>query len=315
MADLQDFDSLTRRNVLSAGAGLATLGIAGCVSEGGDSNPDGLTSVTSSFFMLYDLARNVAGDGLSVEDLVPVGDHGDDWEPGPEIVEEIVEADAFVYIAGFRSWSDNVVETIEEEGLNVTVVDAAAGIEYIEGEGGREEDPHFWMDPPRAEEAVENIRDGFVAADPENESIYEENASTLVERIDDVQEQYEEAMNERTKDLIVVGSHDSYQYWHNRYGFDIHSPVGISPDGEPTPQEMEEMTGLIEEYDLGYVLYDMYEPDDYARAIADETGTELLPLSPIEATTQEQLEAGMGWVEHMLEINLETLRKALEVEE
>ena len=335
MQTSSDDSSVSRRRVLAVGTTTAALGLAGCIggsdddSESPDSDDTGsddagsdddagaggdISAVNGSFFMLYDLARNVAGDHLEVTDLVPTGSHGDDWEPGPDIIEDVAAADVFVYIDGFRSWSDDVADALPDDYPDIVVIDAAEGIEYIEGESGRDVDPHFWMDPMLAQEAVENIRDGFAEADPDNASVYEDNAEEFIDRLGDVHEQYERAMAHREQDLIVIGSHDSFQYWTVRYDLDIHSPVGISPDGEPTPQEMQEITDLVEEHDLQYVLYDKYEPKDYAESLASETGTDILPLSPIEATTEEQLEAGMGYVEHMLEINLETLERALEVE-
>ena len=307
----------SRRSVLTSSAAAVAFGLAGCVGEisGGGSGDDGeISAVNGSFFMLYDLASQVAGDQLDVDDLVPAGAHGDDWEPSPGIIEEVAEADVFVYLDGFRGWSDNVASSLPDDYPNVVVIDAGEGIEFIEGETGRDLDPHFWLDPLLAKDAVENIRDGYIEADPDHESVYEENAAEFSDRLDDVHEQFETAMDNRTQDVIVIGSHDSFQYWTDLYDLEIHSPVGISPDGEPTAREMQEISDIVEENDLKYILYDMYEPTDYADSIADETGTEILPLSPIEATTEEQLEDGMGYVEHMLDINLDTLEQALEVE-
>ena len=304
---------LSRRQAVGSGVAMA-FGVAGCLSgEDGRVNRSDGTAVNGSFFVLYDLARQVAGDELSVEDLVPIGAHGDDWEPSPGIIEEIAEADIFVYIDGFRGWSDAVARSLPSDYPEVTVIDAADGIDYISGESGRGEDPHFWLDPVLAREAVENIRAGFIEADPDNASVYESNAGEYIERLDEVHRQFVEAMDHRQKDTLVIGSHDSFQYWTQRYELSIYSPVGISPDGEPTAREMEEVTTIINEHGLGYILYDMYEGMNYAESLQEETGTELLPLSPIEATTEEQLEQDMGYVEHMLEINLETVRQALEV--
>lgn len=320
MKDLQT-SNVSRRKVLSSAGATAVVGLAGCVGEmpwneasgaGGDGE---ISAVAGSFFMLYDLARNVAGEQLAVEDLVPVGAHGDDWEPDPNVMERVAEADVFVYIDGFRGWSDDVAGSLPEDFPEMVVIDAAEGIDYIEGEAGREEDPHFWMDPLKAKDAVENIRDGFVEADPDNGDGYEDNTDALLAELDVVHDAFETIAENRSRDLIVVGSHDSYQYWIPRYGFDIYSPVGIDPDSEPSPQEMDQVRSLVDEHDLDYILYDMYEPTDYAESLAAETDTEILPLSPIEATTEEQLEDGMGYVEHQLDINAETLRKALGVEE
>ena len=83
-----DSRQISRRGLLVTGGTAATLGAAGCL--GGDAttsdDDEDLSAVNGSFFMLYDLARNVAGDTLRVEDLVPAGAHGDDWEPSPGMV-------------------------------------------------------------------------------------------------------------------------------------------------------------------------------------------------------------------------------------
>jgi zinc transport system substrate-binding protein len=44
--------------------------------------------------------------------------------------------------------------------------------------------------------------------------------------------------------------------------------IGISPDGEPSAQELERVEELIEEHDVEHVLYDMHKPTDYADLIA-----------------------------------------------
>ena len=313
-------DSLSRRKFATLGAGTVAVGVPGCMERLGnlrdvtsDDSSGGISAVNGSFFMLYDLARQVAGEALTVEDLVPVGAHGDDWEPSPDIIEDVIDADVFVYIEGFRSWSDDIAASLPHDFPEITVIDAGEGIEYIEGETGRDYDPHFWMDPLLAKEAVENIRDGFVEADPDEAVTYEENATAFLDRLDDVHDQFEHAMEHRGKDIVIIGSHDSFQYWRERYGFDIHSPIGISPDGEATAREMQEITEIVNDHGIGYILYDMFESKNYAQSLQAETDTELLPLSPIEATTEEQLDQGMGYVEHMLDINLATLERALEV--
>lgn len=320
---------LSRRNVLVGGVGAVATGLAGCLSDddpvrtegdggagndGGDHDTDGdgeISAVAGSFFMLYDLSRNVAGEQLRVEDLVSTGAHGDDWEPDPGVIERVSDADVYVYIDEFRSWADDVADNLSEDYPETVVVDAAEDIKYIEGEEGREEDPHFWMDPLRSQDAIENIRDGFAEADPDGKEEYEENAEMFNAELDELHGEFETMVDDRERDLVIVASHDSFQYWSARYGIDIYSPVGISPDGEPSAQELERVEELIEEHDIEYVLYDMYEPTNYADSIAEETDTETLPLSPIEATTEEQLEAGMGYLEHQREINLDSLAKAL----
>jgi zinc transport system substrate-binding protein len=45
-------------------------------------------------------------------------------------------------------------------------------------------DPHVWLDPKRAVEQVENIRDGLIAADPEGEAEYTANAEAFIAELE-----------------------------------------------------------------------------------------------------------------------------------
>ena len=311
----RDFEplSLSRRQVLGAGLGGSAMLLAGCIGDDDSGGGGGPSAVAGSFFVLYDFARQVAGDRLVVSDLVPVGSHGDDYEPSPGVVLDAAASDIFLYIGGFQSWADNLASTLEDDYPDMVVLDAASRIDYIEGHGDRPLDPHFWLDPQRSITAIETIRDGFIDADPDGATIYEDGAEDLIDRIDLLDTDLIDVFDRRTRDKIVVASHNSFGYWTERYGIEIYSPIGLSPDAEPTPQARAEVSSIVEEYHIEYLLYDMYESTRLAEQLADETDTDLLPLSPIEATTQEQYDDGWGYVEHMQEINLPSLYEALGV--
>lgn len=313
MRDEDAFDiSLSRRDFAKASAGVATVGLAGC--SGFADEGQGSATATASFFAVYDLTEQVLTDTQTVVDLVPVGSHGDDWKPDPDVIQDITESDVFVYLDGFRSWSDRQARNVREDYEDVTVVDVAEGIDFIEGEGGRERDPHFWLDPTLAGEAVDTIADGFAEAFPDHEDEYRENAEAYKERLQEVDERFETELENRDHDLVVMGNHNSFSYWEPRYGFEIRSATGLSPDDGVSAQDREEIEATMEELGIEHVAHDMYESDRVTERIASSTGAETVPLSPIEATTDEQYEEGMGYVEHMLEINLSSLRRALGAE-
>lgn len=126
----------TRRTVLgSAVIGLA--GVAGCssggVGPGADTEGSTDTVVQSSFFVFGDVAAQVTGDTARAETLVPVGQHGHGWEPGPRIRQEIEAADVFVYgMDGFQPWADDVSRDLREDGADVVSVAAVEGVDLLE---------------------------------------------------------------------------------------------------------------------------------------------------------------------------------------
>jgi len=306
---------LSRRQVLSVGGGVLGAALAGCLDGGDNPSGDGEEeySVATSFLMPYDVTRQIGGDHLAVEDLVPIGEHGHDWDPDPRIVQEIEDADAFVYTRDFSSWQDDAAAELEDDD-EILVIDVSEGITFIDSPA-EENDEHFWMNPRIMRDGAENVLDGLVELDPENEEHYEENAERFADELDALHEEFQDLADRRQQDQIIIGSHDSFQWWWEEYGFDIYSPVGISPDDEASAAELEEVEALIDEHDVQYVLYDLLEPTNLAESLAEETGTEILPLSPIEGRTEELSDEGIEtYLDHQREINLATLEVALEVE-
>ncbi|CDK37876.1 metal ABC transporter substrate-binding protein [Halorubrum sp. AJ67] len=139
----------TRRRLVAAGIGFTTISaLAGCTSndaDGGDSTGDG-PGAQSSFFVFGDFATHVAGDAATAETLVPVGQHGHGWEPGPDIQGTILESDLFVYgTDGFQPWVGDLITSLRDDGADVEMVPVGEGVDLIEGghdHGGEDEHGH-----------------------------------------------------------------------------------------------------------------------------------------------------------------------------
>ena len=139
----------TRRRLVATGIGFTAISaLAGCTSNdanSGDSTKDGL-GAQSSFFVFGDFATHVAGDAATAETLVPVGQHGHGWEPGPDIQGKILESDLFVYgTDGFQPWVGNLMTSLSDDGADVEMVSVGEGVDLIEGghdHGGGDEHDH-----------------------------------------------------------------------------------------------------------------------------------------------------------------------------
>ncbi len=177
-----------------------------------------------------------------------------------------------------------------------------------------EYDAKFFSDPVLAQRGVETIRDGLIELDPANEDVYQENAREYIAELEDLHQEYERRLADREHDVVVLAGHDSFQYLGERYGFEIHTPVGLSPDEEPAGSRVAETVEFIEERGIEYVLWDYFDGDRLANTIADEADTveESLMVSPTESTTEAWLEDGYGsYLGQMREINLPAFEKAL----
>ncbi len=111
---------------------------------------------------LADIVQNVAGDRLTVQALIPAGLDPHSFEPAPQDVARIAEADVLVINgAGFESW---LAPTLENAGGQRLVIDASAGLTSREGREGEEA-------VLSAEERADAFCANLGSADPQAEQI------------------------------------------------------------------------------------------------------------------------------------------------
>jgi zinc transport system substrate-binding protein len=88
------------------------------------------------------------------------------------------------------------------------------------------------------------------------------------------------------KPLVV--SHAAFGYLADAYGFEQHGIAGLSPDAEPSPNKLAELSALVRDEGVTTVYFESLASPDAAQAIAAETGVRTAMLDPIEGNTDDQ---------------------------
>ncbi|MFW6018277.1 MAG: metal ABC transporter substrate-binding protein [Halapricum sp.] len=174
-------------------------------------------------------------------------------------------------------------------------------------------DPHFWMDPLRASEAVDTIRSGLVEVDPDNADSYDENARAYQEELDALHEEIDSLVADANKETIVLAGHDAFSYFGARYGIEFVSVTGLSPDDQSTTRDLDRARQIIDEHDIEYVCADPLESQEAAeRLVEDTAAAEILPLTSMPGLTEEWDDNDWGYLEIIENVNLPTLERALD---
>ena len=131
--------------------------------------------VVASFSILADMARQIGGDEVSVQSLVPAGGDAHVYQPNPQDVRKLARAElAIVNGLGFEGWLDRLITAAGYLGPRVVASQGASLIENEphehedEGEGEPlhehahgPQDPHAWQDVANARHYARRIAEGL----------------------------------------------------------------------------------------------------------------------------------------------------------
>ena len=139
-------------------------------------------------------------------------------------------------------------------------------------------DPHFWFDPLRVQQAVNSIAAQLSTADPAGQTYYRDNAAAYNRDLDDLHSWIEEQVATLPEDhRILVTSHDSFQYFAQRYGFEVAGAIfPVTTEAEPTAQDLAELIEVIEHEGVHAVFGEKSHSGRLAQRVAEETGATLI---------------------------------------
>jgi len=107
-----------------------------------------------------------------------------------------------------------------------------------------------------------------------------------------------------------VTSHAAFHYLAARYGLQQEPIAGLSPESEPDPRRLAELTDLLRRRNATTVFYETLVSPEVAETLARQTGARTAVLNPLEGLTSEQAGKGASYVSVMDE-NLAALKDAL----
>ncbi len=202
------------------------------------------------------ITDSVGGEVLQLDDHdLEVVNH---WEVGGTPVKI-----AFVGIQGETEGHEEEGHGHEEEG---------------DGHGHGVLDPHFWFDPLRAQQAVSSIAAQLSGIDPAGQLYYRDNAAAYNEELDDLHAWIEAEVNTIPEDQrLLVTSHDSFQYFAQRYNFEIVGAImPLTTEVEPSAQDLAELMETIEHSGAKAVFAEKSHTDRLSRQVVEDTGAVLI---------------------------------------
>ena len=248
--------------------------------------PDKL-QVVATTTIVGDVVRNIGGDAIQLEVLLPPGSDPHSFDPTPQDVAKIAKASLiFANGAGLEAFLEPLLKNAGSQAQVVYVSDGVQLIRFQSNLPGEESgpgggDPHTWFDPQNVKVWVQNIEKALSAQDPKDAQTYAANARRYTQQLDAldswIQSQVDQIPSDQRK---LVTDHEAFTYFAARYGFQQVGAIvpGYSTLAQPSAQELAALEDAIRKLGVKAVFVGETVSPNLAKQVAQDSGVKLVYL-------------------------------------
>ncbi len=229
--------------------------------------------VITTFTVIADMAKNVAGDAADVTSITKPGAEIHEYQPTPGDIKRAQGAQLILANGmNLELWFQRFYQHLN----GVPEVVVTAGITPMgisEGPYNGKPNPHAWMSTANALIYVDNIRDALVKYDPANAGTYKQNAEKYKQQITDTLE----PLRKQVADIPeaqrwLVSSEGAFSYLARDLGLKELYLWPINADQQGTPQQVRHVIDEVKASHIPAVFSESTVSDKPARQVARETG-------------------------------------------
>ena len=260
---------VSRRAVLGAAVVLAA-GLFGAAAPVAAADK---LKVVTTFTVIADMARNVAGDAAIVESITKPGAEIHNYQPTPGDLIKAQDAQLILWNGlNLERWFEKFFQRLK----GVPSVVVSSGVEPMSiGEGPYQgkPNPHAWMSPAAALVYVDNIRDALVKYDPANAATYQANAEAYKASIQAAVAPLRAELAALPQDRRwLVTSEGAFSYLARDFDLKPLYLWPINADQQGTPQQVRRVIDAMRANHIGVIFSESTISPKPAEQVARETG-------------------------------------------
>ncbi len=258
-----------RRSILTGMMGAAFVAMLAVLPAGAQERFKAVTTFT----VIADMARNVAGDAAIVESITKPGAEIHEYQPTPGDIQRAQGAQLiFSNGLNLELWFQKFYRNLK----NVPDVVVSQGVEPMginEGPYEGKPNPHAWMSPKNAIIYVDNIRDAFVRYDPTNADAYRANAEAYKAKIEATIAPIRETLDRIPEDKRwLVSSEGAFSYLARDFNLKELYLWPINADQQGTPQQVRKVVDAVTKASIPTIFSESTISPKPAQQVARETG-------------------------------------------
>ena len=271
---------LTLRSLMFGAAAAAMLAQAAGAQ-------DGQFKVVTTFTIIADMARNVAGDAAVVESITKAGAEIHGYEPTPGDIIRAQGADLILWNGlnlelWFAQFFDNLTDV-----PSATLTDGITPMGIAEGAYTGKPNPHAWMSLENALIYVDNIRDALSEHDPTHAATYATNADAYKARITATIAPLRAAILAVPEQQRWLASCEgAFSYLIRDFQMKELYLWPINADAQGTPQQVRKVIDAMRKNSIPAIFCESTVSQDPAKQVARETGARYGGMLYVDSLTE-----------------------------
>ena len=228
----------------------------------------------TTFTVIADMARNVAGDVAIVESITKAGAEIHGYQPTPRDIIKAQDADLILWNGlNLELWFEQFFSNLRDI-PSVVITKGIKPISIAEGEYAGKPNPHAWMSLSSALIYVDNIAKAFAQHDPQNASIYRANAAEYKAEIKEaITPLRDRIMKIAPQQRWLVSCEGAFSYLIHDFKMRELYLWPINADGQGTPQQFRKVIDTVRKNNIPAVFCESTVSQSPAKQIANETGS------------------------------------------
>ena len=229
--------------------------------------------VVTSFTVIADMARQVAGDAADVVSITKPGAEIHGYQPTPGDLLRAMDADVILWNGlNLELWFEQFLSNLGDV-PSVTVSQGITPIAIADGNYQGKTNPHAWMGYDNALIYIDNIADALSQYDPNNSAIYHANAEAYQEQLRAVIQPLKTTIAALPEDQRwLVTCEGAFSYLARDLGLKELYLWPMNADQTGTPQQVRAVIDNVRQYQIPVVFCESTVNTAPAEQVARDTG-------------------------------------------
>jgi len=248
--------------------------------------------VVTTLTDLKSITESIGGDRVDAFAIATGFQNPHFVDPKPSYILKLSKADMFVTVGLDleTGWVPPLLNSARNSNVlkgapgyvdaseNVPLQQVPTSVNRGEGDIHIYGNPHYWLDPAIGKIIAQNICDGLIRLDRENEPLYQANLKKFNNKIDAKIKEWATRMLP-FKGTKIIAYHNEWVYFEQRFGLKIMDFLEPKPGIPPSPSQLAKVIGEMKRDNMKIIISSPYFTAESADLVARNVGGKVVTLA------------------------------------